>query len=118
MGTPQISEIVALLGLVAILLAATSALVTMTLMYYMITSLNPHWWWSSVVAGASPGLAFASYALFYYISLADVETPLMTAMYCAHTLVGTSAAALILAFISFSAAERFVFHFYSAIKTD
>ncbi|KAF1820468.1 uncharacterized protein K489DRAFT_382405 [Dissoconium aciculare CBS 342.82] len=100
------------------LLVATSAAVTILMIYFLLCAENYHWQWRAFASsGASAGWVFA-YSLLYWIRMLSFNTFTGACLYIGYSIVLSALWFLLSGTIGFFACWMFVHRIYASIKVD
>jgi len=114
----QIYYIFGFLFLVAIILVATCAEITILLCYFQLCNEDYNWWWRSVLSsGACAGYVLA-YAIWYYVSELEITGVVPSTLYFGYMTLVSVVFFLITGSIGFYACSWFVNKIYGSIKVD
>lgn len=107
-----------ILFLAFVLLALVTSFVVIALTYFQLVVEDYRWWWRSFISGGMAGVFIYLYCFFYYFYYSDMSGQLQTSFYFGYNLVCAFAIFLMLGFVGFLSARRFVRYIYSSIKLE
>jgi len=106
------------LTLMVINLIITSALMSIAVTYFQLTSEDYAWWWASFSTGASAALYVFAYSVFYFFVRLSIDKTVGTVLYFGYMGMMASIFGLITGSIGFISTFMFVRVIYSSIKVD
>jgi transmembrane 9 superfamily protein 2/4 len=106
------------LGLVFLILIITVAEATIVMTYFQLVNLDYHWWWRSFFTGASYGIWFFLYCVYYYVAVLSIRAWWSSVLYFGYMIMVSYFCAVMTGTIGFMAAYAFVHKIYSSIKVD
>jgi transmembrane 9 superfamily protein 2/4 len=106
------------LGLVFLILIVTCAEATIVMIYFQLVNLDYNWWWRSFFTGASYGIWFFLYCIYYYVAVLSIRSLWSSVLYFGYMLMVSYFCAVMTGTIGFCAAYTFVHKIYSSIKVD
>lgn len=106
------------LGLVFLIVVITCAEATVVMVYFQLVNLDYNWWWRSFLTGASYGVWFFAYCIYYYFAVLSIRAWWSSVLYFGYMLMVSYFCAVMTGTIGFLAAYTFVNKIYSSIKVD
>ena len=100
-----------------IILAVTSAMVSIVFTYLLLSAENYRWWWPSFWASGSSGVYLFLYSIFYYTTFGGTSLfALIT--YLSYSLLISLVFTLLTGSVGFISSFQFVRKIYAAVKVD
>lgn len=107
-----------ILSIALFLLLLVTALLTISLTYFLLTCENYKWWWRSIISGGATGLFLYLYSLIYFNISTQMKGFLQGAFFFGYMAVVSYGVFLILATVGFISAFQFVKYIYGSLKFD
>jgi hypothetical protein len=107
-----------ILAIVFVLLIIVTCFVSVALTYVQLAYENYHWWWNSILSGASTGFFIYAYAAFFFHHRSFMSGTLQSAFFFGYAGCIAYAFSLMLGAVSFWTSKKFVHVIYGSIKVD
>ncbi|PAV64394.1 hypothetical protein WR25_11414 isoform A [Diploscapter pachys] len=106
------------LFIVSIILAISTAQISIVATYFMLCAENYRWWWRSFFVSGGSAIYVMAYAVFYYCTKLDIEGFVPSFLYFAYSALMAVTFWFITGTIGFYAAYLFLRKIYGAVKID
>ncbi|KNH03931.1 hypothetical protein XU18_4739 [Perkinsela sp. CCAP 1560/4] len=106
------------ISLVILIVAITTAEVSVILTYYQLANENYAWWWTSVWASASPGVYLFLYSCYYYATALPMHQISSALVYFGYMSLLSLLLALCTGTIGFFASFQFVRYIYAHVRIE
>lgn len=107
-----------ILALTFLMLLLVTATITVALTYFQLAAEDYRWWWRSFFSGSATGVFMYAYAVFYYVRRSEMSGALQATFFFGYMAMVSYAFSLMLGYVAFVCARKFVFHMYRSIKID
>ncbi|CAB3408173.1 unnamed protein product [Caenorhabditis bovis] len=106
------------LFIVSVILAISTAQISVVATYFSLCSENYRWWWRSFVISGGSAFYVMAYAVFYYNSKLNIEGFVPTVLYFGYSSLIAITFFFMTGTIGFYAAHYFLIKIYAAVKID
>jgi len=107
-----------ILALAFLMLLLVTGMISVALCYFNLCAEDYRWWWRSLLSGAATGGYMYAYAMYYYHYRSEMSGALQATFFFGYMACVSYAFALMLGFVAFVCARKFVYHIYQSIKID
>ncbi|CEP16690.1 hypothetical protein [Parasitella parasitica] len=101
----------------SLLLIATAEM-TVVLIFLQLCNEDYHWWWQSMLIGASPAFYMFVYGIFYYLRKTSIQGLVGGIIYVANLLIGCGLIGLCTGTLGFGSSYIIIRKIYSTVKVD